>query len=72
MILAFYFEQHSITLYSLSVLVGVGVLSYFGAIIRIFHFEVLRRNYTPYTGMASSATASIDEQNKRVVWVSSI
>ena len=72
MILAFYFEQHSITLYSLSVVVGVGLLSYFGAIIRISHFEVLRRDYTPYTDMVSSAAKSTDEENKRLIWVSSV
>ena len=72
MILAFYFEQHSINLYSLSVVVGVGLLSYFGAIIRISHFEVLRRDYTPYTDMVSSAAKSTDEENKRLIWVSSV
>ena len=45
----FYFGQDVNTWYSLPVTVSVGLLSYLGTMIRIFHFKFLRRNCTEYS-----------------------
>ena len=79
MILLFYFGQNVNNWYSLPVTVSVGLMSYLGAIMRIFHFKVMRRDYTAYSlyeevppdhELLASATASttpVEEENTTTV-----